>query len=228
MQKRDTSRRSALVLSGKASAAALIFCFLLTGLLIPTALKLPLWIEFEIVLATWWFVWLVVLSYLLHTGQRVADDHQLEPPRNWFTLAKAAQQSSTTAPSEGDTGNPNKQGKKRTPQQRTNSSSNSGWWDGFFWGSLVVDGEAVAIGCLIVIGLVLMAGLVWFLVEIAIPLVLFLLYFVARGMLAHVVNDRHRCKGSLVRAFVWALVWATVYTAPLVGVVWFIHNVQSR
>jgi hypothetical protein len=29
---------------------------------------------------------------------------------------------------------------------------------------------------------------------------LFLLYFVARGMLARVVNDRHHCRGRLGRA----------------------------
>jgi hypothetical protein len=201
-------------LSGKASAAALIFCFLLTGLLIPAALSLPVWIDFEIVLATWWFIWLIVLTYLLYTGQRVADDHQLGPPRNWFGWAKPAQQSSTTAPSQ------------KNKQERNSSNANAAWWDGFFWGSFALDGEAVAIGCFIVIGLIALAGLVWFLVEIAIPVVLFLLYFVARGMLAHVVNDRHRCKGSVARALLWALVWATVYTAPLLGVVWFIHNIQ--
>jgi hypothetical protein len=205
-------------LSGKASAAWLIVCFLLTGVLLPAVLNLPLWVDFEIVLATWWLVWLSVLTYLLYTGKRVADDHQLGQPRNWFALSKASSK---------ETGNGASQGNRRS-QRRTNNDSNASWWDGFFWGSFVVDGEAVAIGCLIVIGLVLMAGLIWFLIEIAIPLVLFLLYFVARGMLAQVINDRHRCKGSLARALVWGLIWATVYTAPLVGVVWLVHHIQSQ
>ena len=38
-------------LSGKASAAWLVVCFGLTAVLIPMVLRLPRWVEFEIVLA---------------------------------------------------------------------------------------------------------------------------------------------------------------------------------
>jgi hypothetical protein len=47
----------------------------------------------------------------------------------------------------------------------------------------------------------------------------------ARNMLAAVINDRHRCHGNLGRALAWGLLWATVYTAPLAGLVWFVHYV---
>ena len=47
-------------LSGKASAAWLIVCFGLTALLIPMVLRLPRWVEFELVLALWWAVWLAM------------------------------------------------------------------------------------------------------------------------------------------------------------------------
>jgi len=40
-------------LSGKASAAWLVICFLLTAVLIPMALNLPQWIKFEMVLGAW-------------------------------------------------------------------------------------------------------------------------------------------------------------------------------
>ena len=60
-------------LSGKASAACLVAFFLATGLLIPGVVRLPLWIDFEIVLAIWWLGWLVVLAVLLYRGQRVTD-----------------------------------------------------------------------------------------------------------------------------------------------------------
>jgi hypothetical protein len=70
------------------------------------------------------------------------------------------------------------------------------WWDGFFWGWFWGDGEAI----LIIIGLFLLVGVIWFLFEIAVPVLIFLLYFVARGMLARVVNDRHLCRQRFGRA----------------------------
>jgi hypothetical protein len=186
-------------LSGKASAAWLIVCFVLTAALIPRVLRLPLWIDFEIVLAVWWAVWLLLLTRLLYVGQRVTHDLTLKEPRWWF----------------GD------------PAAPSRSSSNGSWWDGFFWGSLFGDSEAVAVGCLIVIGLVVLLGAVWFLIEVAIPMTAFLLYFVVRGMLAQVVNDRHHCRGRLMRSLAVAFLWATVYTAPLAGAVWFVHYVYK-
>ena len=69
----------------------------------------------------------------------------------------------------------------------------------------------------------------WFLIEVAIPLVLFLLYLVTGGgMLSQVINDRHHCKGRLIRALAWALVWATLYTVPLAGIVWYVHFLLAR
>jgi hypothetical protein len=184
-------------LSGKASAAWLVVCFALTAVLIPMALRLPHWIEFEIVLIVWWGIWLAVLSRFLYIGQRVADDHQMHEPRFWFAS------------------------EPRQPRER---DPDHAWWDGFFWGWSWGDGDAFTI----VIGLFLLLGLIWFLFEIAIPMLLFLLYFVARGMLAHVVNDKHHCRGKLGRALGWGMVWATVYTAPVAAAVWFIHHVYQR
>src|SRR5438105_2956122 len=79
-------------LSGKASAAWLVLFFVLTGVLIPMSLALPQWIEFEIVLVSWWLLWFGVLARFLFTGQRVTDDHQMREPRKWFAFAKANQE----------------------------------------------------------------------------------------------------------------------------------------
>jgi hypothetical protein len=185
-------------LSGKASAAWLVVCFVLTAFLIPMALQLPRWVEFEIVLAVWWILWLAVLTRLLYTGQRVSDDHQMHEPRNWFASNKAKEEA------------------KKDPDRA--------WWDGFYWGWFWGDYEAIVI----VLGLFLLVCVIWILFEIAIPLLLFLLYFVTRGMLAQVVNDRHHCRGRIGRSLGWGLVWATVYTAPLVAAVWFIHYVHQQ
>jgi hypothetical protein len=45
--------------SGRVAAVWLVICLLLTAILIPMALRLPRWIEFEIVLLVWWVLWRV-------------------------------------------------------------------------------------------------------------------------------------------------------------------------
>jgi hypothetical protein len=204
VQRRSLAKQVRLPrLSGKASAAWLVVCFGLTALLIPMVLRLPRWVDFEVVLAVWWVIWLALLTRLLYTGQRVADDHRMGEPRNWFSFSKAK-------------------------REEAKKDGNLSWWDGFFWGSMFTDGEGVAVGCLVVLGLIALVGLAWFLIEVAIPLVLFLLYVLTRGMLAQVINDRHHCRGRLGRALGWGLVWSTVFTVPLATAVLFIHFVHQH
>src|SRR3954464_5384620 len=80
-----SSRVRLPMVSGKASAAALLGCFALTATLIPVTLHMPVWIDVEFILLGWWFLWAGALPYLLYQGLRVSDDHQLPPPRNWFS-----------------------------------------------------------------------------------------------------------------------------------------------
>jgi hypothetical protein len=187
-------------LSGKASAAWLVICFILTAVLIPMALSLPQWIEFEIVLAAWWLIWFAVLTRLLFTGQRVTDDYQMHNPRRWFGSSS---------------------GKK--PEKKTSSGGSWWWWD---WGPIDGEGFLIVIG--IIIALIVLFGVIWFLFEVGIPVILFLLYFVSRGMLARVINDRHHCRQRLRRSLAWGLLWATVYTAPLAAAVWAVHAVHEQ
>src|SRR5579871_3173068 len=71
--------------SGKGSVVVLVLCFLASAFIVlPLAWKKPAWIEAELVLAAWWFVWAVFLSVLLHRGWRVSDDHGWSAPRNWL------------------------------------------------------------------------------------------------------------------------------------------------
>jgi hypothetical protein len=102
------------------------------------------------------------------------------------------------------------------------SDAGSGWgW--YFW-----DGE----GCLVLLGIVLalmlLLGAAWFLIEIAFPILGFVIYFLVRGMLGVVVNDRHGCEKSLLRAFGWGTLWATLYTAPLALVVFLVHLLAGK
>ena len=181
--------------SGTITALWLVACLVLTAVLIPAVLRLPRWVEFEIVLGVWWVVWFVALTWFLFRGLRVTDDLAFHQPRNWFS-------SGTT---------------------QAKSESSGSWWDGFWWGSSC-GGDAV----LVLVGVVALFIGTWFLIEVAIPVVFFLLYLITRGMLAGVANDRHHCRGNVARAAGWGFLWATVYTGPLAGAVWLVHFVHQR
>lgn len=71
-------------ISGKWTVFWMFCCLGLTALLIPALLRLPRWIEFEIVLAVWWMIWTFALSRLLYLGRHISDDFQIREPRNWF------------------------------------------------------------------------------------------------------------------------------------------------
>jgi hypothetical protein len=167
--------------SGKASAAWLLACFALTAALVPMAVRLPLWIDFEIVLAGWWVIWAAVLARLLYLGRAVSDDHRLGEPRRWSGL--------------GD-------------------------WP---FPEIPFDLE----GCAWALVLVALVGAAWIVVEVAVPLVAFLLYCLVGGMLAQILNYDHRCQGRLGRALGRGVLWATVYTAPLAVVVWLVHRIHG-
>src|SRR5262249_18029218 len=91
-----------------------------------------------------------------------------------------------------------------------------------------VDAEGCLVILIIIAAIPLLIGLLWELIEVAIPVLIFVAYFMVRGQLAHVVNDKHGCKGSLIRAIAWGALWATIYAVPLAGLVWFVHFAAKR
>lgn len=216
------------LVSGKTSVMVLLACFLITGLLVvPLAGRFPAWIDVEILLGIWWIVWTAALTHLLYTGRRIDDDHVMPPPRIWFFTRKSTDKprssrisGSLAAPAPGKA----PQADKEAPSS-SSSSSSSGW--------NLLDGIDVDLeGCAVILGVILAAivaliGL-WLLIEIVIPGLAFLAYFLIRSMLARVANDRHRCEGDLLRAALWGALWATVYIVPQAAFVWFMHAVQSR
>lgn len=66
--------------SGKSSAGVLGACFLFAALVFPLTLHLPVWLEVEVVMLAWWAIWTAALSYMLHQGRRISDDHRWERP----------------------------------------------------------------------------------------------------------------------------------------------------
>mgnify|MGYP007037395642 FL=1 len=69
-------------------------------------------------------------------------------------------------------------------------------------------------------------GAAWVLVELALPLVFFLMYWLFMRAIGRVANDRHGCEGSLARSLGWGLGWATVYVAPIALVTWALHALR--
>jgi hypothetical protein len=169
-------------------------CFALTAALIPMAVRLPLWIDFEIILAVWWLIWVAVLTRLLYLGRIVRDDHRLGEPRQWFD-----------------------------EDSRPSASGLASSW--LWFTPFEIDGCVFAL--VVVAALVALVWAAWFVVEIAVPAVAFLLYFLMRAMLAQAINVEHGCRGKLGSALARSIVWATVYTAPLAGVVWLVHRLHG-
>ena len=181
--------------SGKFTALVVGLCLLFAVLLIPLGLDVDRALELELVVGVWWLIWIVVLTRLLYTGTRVTDDHRLGAARSWIPKLKRGP---VTAEDVGSTGA-----------------------DGCL---TAMGGEGCLYGVVIIAACAILFGAAWFLVELALPALLFALYFLVRGMIAHVVNDRHRCEGSLIRSLRWGALWATIYTVPVVGLVAFLHH----
>jgi len=194
------------IVSGKMSAALLALCFGFTSVLIvPLIGKFPPWIDFEILMAAWWIVWVITLSYMLYSGSQVSDDHSLGSPRNWLGFLKSD---------------------KKAPAP-TRSTSTDGWDWAWLGLNLGVDIEGCAVVLIGILALILAFVGLWVLLEIVIPTLAFIAYFMIRGMLAKVTNDIHNCEGSVPRSVGWASVWATVYTAPVALIVYLAHVLHA-
>lgn len=184
------------LVSGKVSALVLVVCFVLTAVLIPMALRLERWLEYEIVLATWWLVWAVTLTLLLHRRHRVSHDYQWREPRKWFSWKEMGK-----------------------------------WFQALDIVDVPSGNDSLGAACLVVLVIIiaipLLVVLAWVVIEIALPAVAFVMYFVVRGMLARVANDWHGCQGNWPRSVLWGTIWATIYTLPLALVVWSIHKANE-
>jgi hypothetical protein len=189
---RDPDRRARLAaaatlptLSGRQSAWVLLACLgLAAALVLPFAPDLPFWLRVEVVLSLWWTTWTGLMTYLLHRGARLSDDH--EPSDRLRAWLGGAGERMEDAPEEA--------------------------WSG----SLVYFTN-----------IVLVLLLLWFFVAFALPLLAFSAYLLVRGALVHVVHDRHDCRGDWGRSLAWAALWATIYIAPLAGLVAVVHAIRS-
>lgn len=189
-------------LSGRATALAVGASMLASAVLLPASLKLPRWIETEIVLALWWLIVASTLVVLLYRGFRLRDDHVYFAP--W------------DRPSADESGDAKSSGAERT------SRGGFGSLDGLDGcGSMDGEGLVVVIALALFLGAAL--GAAWIFVELALPVIFFLMYWLLMRAIGRVANDRHACERHPARALGWGALWATIYVVPIALTTWALH-----
>lgn len=188
-------------LSGRSTALVLLACLAASAVLLPASVHLPRWVEVELVLALWWVIVAGALTTLLYRGFRLRDDVVYFTP--W----------SRPAAVKGD-----------APAAPAGKTGCAGWADGLSGCGGDGEGLLVMLALAVVLGLAL--GAAWVLVELALPLVFFLMYWLFMRAIGRVANDRHGCEGSLARALGWGLGWATLYVLPVALATWALHALR--
>lgn len=80
----------------------------------------------------------------------------------------------------------------------------------------------------VVLALIVVWGVAWLVVELALPGLFFCAYLLVRSSLAHVANDRHACEGRLGRALRWGALWSAVVALPLAACVLLAHRLWRQ
>lgn len=188
--------------SGQATALVVGASLVASAVLLPASLKLPRWLEAELVLALWWVILLGVLSVLLYRGFRIRDD--------FVYFAPWDRPSSPSADGEA----------KADDKAKADGCGSLSFADGCSSG---LDGEGC--GAVLVVGVVLAAafGAAWVAVELALPVVFLVMYWAFMRAIGRVANDRHGCEGSLGSSLGWGALWATIYVVPIAVVTGVVH-----
>ncbi len=76
--------------------------------------------------------------------------------------------------------------------------------------------------------LIVILGVAWLVVELAVPGLFFCAYLLVRSSLAHVANDRHACEGRWGRALRWGALWSSVVALPLAACVLLAHQLWRQ
>ena len=195
-------------ISGQATALVVGASLVASAVLLPASLKLPRWIEAELVLALWWAILLGVLSVLLYRGFRIRDDFVYFAP--WDRPS--------SPPADG-------KAKAEGKAKAGNSGASSGCAslnlaDGCSGG---LDGEGCLVAIVVGVGMAVAFGAAWVAVELAMPVVFLVMYWAFMRAIGRVANDWHGCEGSLGKSLGWGALWATIYVVPIALVTGAVH-----
>ena len=215
---RALARRAVAAASPPVSATstALIVgaAMVLSTAAVPAALRLPRWVEIEVVVAAAFVVLATTLTVVLYRGLRLDDDHFFYRPRLPWQSIEPAHEGAPPA---------------RAPKTRVGGSSGSGCDRGcgdVGCGSAGCD-EGVGLLAVLAAVLAVIAAVVlfaWVIVEVSLPLVFLAFYQALMLGIRRAARDPRGCKGSLGPCVAWASLWAAVYVAPVGVLVWVLHE----
>ncbi len=199
--------------SGKVTALVVGASLALSALLFPASVKLPRWVEAEGVIGLWWLVFAVTLGVLLYRGFKLRDDLVYFFP--WNRPASSGAAEAVVDAVGGGGGAP-----ARSSSRSAGCGDLGGCGD---VGCGAVDGEAAVFVAVLAIAAAALFGAAWVVAELAMPVAIIVVYLVTLRALARVANDRHGCRGSIVRAAGFGALWATIYVAPLAIAALLVH-----
>ncbi len=196
--------RAVPMLSGRVTALSVLGAFVVAASVLPLALKLPAWVEVELVVSALFLLLWGTLAGLLYSGYRLREDHAIVLPWGGSAATRPAAKNGGSSPGKGC--DPGCSG----------------------CGDVPVDAEGC--GVIVVIALALGAALAlsWLVLELLVPIVFYAAYELLVRSIGRVANDRHGCEGSLARSLGWGGLWAGIYTVPLALVVFAVHLVLAR
>lgn len=194
--------------SGKLTALIVGASLVASAVLLPASVHLPRWIEAEVVLSLWWLILGATLVVLLYRGFRLQDNLVYFAP--WDRPSSPA----------GGPAAALEPARPRRGGLTWADGCNPGLGDGC--GSIDGEGCIGAVVVLVLLGVAL--GAAWVLVELAMPLALFVIYALLMRAIRRAASDRQGCAGHLGRALAWGVLWATVYVVPLAVLAWGLHE----
>lgn len=204
-------------LSGRLTVLVVGLSLASSAVLLPASMSLPRWVEIEVVFSAWWLLLAATLVVLLYRGFRLSDD--------WVYFAPWDRPSASDVAEEGNvSGAEDETRKKKKSSKKKGTSGGIGWASGCDGCGAIDAGE----GAIAVIGIALALGIAlgaaWILVELAMPLVFFMIYWVLMKAIARAATDHHDCEKDLGKSLVWGVVWATIYVAPLALLTFVVHR----
>ena len=192
-----------------ATSTALVVgtAMVLSGIAIPAALRLPVWLDIEGVVGAAFLILSTTLAVVLYRGHRLDDDHfYYRPELPWRSITPTAE---ATSAQEG----------KPAPVAKASGGCTDPGCSGCDPGC-GDSGELVLFLAAVVVVLVGVVALAWVVVEVSLPLVFLGFYQALVLAIRRAARDGHGCKGSLVRSIAWATAWAALYLAPVALLVW--------
>ena len=178
-------------LSGRSTALFVLAAMAFAAIAFPVALRLPRWLELEVVLGAWWSIGFALLSTVLYRGYRLEDDHFFHAP-----------------------------GMDGQTRDAFKGFDPSGGCDpgGFAGGCDDIAGGFIALAALVVFLFAILV-VAWLVVELAIPLAFVAFYVLAVAAIRRAARDNHACRDRLGRSLLWGATWSTLYFAPLAAIV---------